>query len=444
MNNSVHNIQELIGIMQHSGLFPFMVVNEAGYYIYINEKFAALAGWELNNLPNSKADEHIHYADKELFRQACADSLNHPGQKSTVSVRYIFDDKTYTIQWELSGSFVGHEKSIVGFGLLLSGEPLEEFAATRYAEQFNEYLDGVQDGFFALNRNWVFTRINRFFEKVTGMKREEMIGKNFWDIFPDSPDQPYANAMRKAFDENQTITFEQPWPPAYHFAVSASPSKEGIICYFIDISLQKKQQLELLANEIKLKAILDSTTDINIMISPDMRIMNFNRTADQLAETYFNTNLKFDADFMDYVMPELRDSFKEHFRAALSGEQLTSERPVVIPNGDAIWFKFLYYPVYNDTGDMMGVAMNITNIDAKKKAEMKLLQQYDKMREIAYLQSHEARAPLSNILGLINVLMLYTDKTNDPEILLVLDHLNESAERLDKVIQQIVYNTRHE
>ncbi|MFN3667600.1 MAG: hypothetical protein ACK4S0_15665, partial [Sediminibacterium sp.] len=145
-----------------------------------------------------------------------------------------------------------------------------------------------------------------------------------------------------------------------------------------------------------------------------------------------------------YVMPELRDSFKEHFRAALSGEQLTSERPVVIPNGDAIWFKFLYYPVYNDTGDMMGVAMNITNIDAKKKAEMKLLQQYDKMREIAYLQSHEARAPLSNILGLINVLMLYTDKTNDPEILLVLDHLNESAERLDKVIQQIVYNTRHE
>ena len=92
----------------------------------------------------------------------------------------------------------------------------------------------------------------------------------------------------------------------------------------------------------------------------------------------------------------------------------------------------------------MGVAMNITNINGRKTAEMKLLQQYDKMREIAYLQSHEARAPLSNILGLINVLMLYTEKNNDPDILQVLEHLNASAARLDTVIQKIVSNTRQE
>ncbi len=228
--------------------------------------------------------------------------------------------------------------------------------------------------------------------------------------FPDSPDQPYALAMRKAFDLGQTITFEQPWPPSYHFAVSASPSKEGIICYFIDISLQKKQQLELLANEIKLKAILDSTTDVNIMISPDMHILNFNRTAGILAEEYFQTKLYEGANFMHYVMPELRESFQENFNRALSGEKLTMERPVSMPNGDAMWFQFLYYPVYSEGGNMLGVAMNITNINGRKTAEMKLLQQYDKMREIAYLQSHEARAPLSNILGLINVLMLYTEK----------------------------------
>jgi len=444
MNTNVQSIQQTVRMLEHSNLFACMLVNEEGYYTYINHRLAQVTGWSFANITNSKADEHIHYADIEFFRHQLLNCLKHPGQKYAATVRYVHNEQPCTLQWELCCYTDEQEQFIVGMGVLLSGDPLEEFSATRYAHQFNEYLDGVQDGFFALNRNWVFTRVNRFFEQVAGLSRLEMIGRNFWDIFPDSPDQPYAIAMRKAFDQEQTITFEQPWPPDYHFAVSASPSKEGIICYFIDITLQKKQQLELLANEIKLKAILDSTTDVNIMISPDMRILNYNRTAGMLAVDYFKATLHVGANFMHYVMPELRESFQENFNRALSGEKLTTERPVVLPNGDAMWFQFLYYPVYSEKGDMMGVAMNITNIDGRKKAEMKLLQQYDKMREIAYLQSHEARAPLSNILGLINVLTLYTEKTNDPDILQVLEHLNVSATRLDTVIQKIVSNTRQE
>jgi len=442
MNTEVHSIQQVIRMLEHSELYSCMLINEAGYYTYTNQRFTSITGIAASGISNTRADSHIHYADLEFFRHQLLHCHRYPDNKFSVTVRYINGEQTHTIQWELCSNT--EEQVIMGIGVLLSGDPLEEFAASRYAHQFTEYLDGVQDGFFALNRNWVFTRVNRFFEQVTGLSRHDMIGRNFWDIFPDSPDQPYAIAMRKAFDQEQTITFEQPWPPSYYFAVSASPSKEGIICYFIDISLQKKQQLDLLANEIKLKAILDSTTDVNIMISPDMRILNYNRTAGILAEEYFLTQLHVGANFMEYVMPELRDSFQENFNRALSGEKLTNERPVALPNGDAIWFQFLYYPVYNEAGNMMGVAMNITNIDARKTAEMKLLQQYDKMREIAYLQSHEARAPLSNILGLINVLMLYTEKTNDPDILQVLEHLNASAARLDTVIQRIVSNTRQE
>lgn len=431
-------------MLEHSELFSCMLMNEEGYYTYINHRFAQITGCTVSNISYTKADTHIHYADLEFFRYQLFNCSQHPGKKFSVTVRYINGDQTHTVQWELCCYADDQEQAILGIGVLLTGDPLEEFSATRYAQQFNEYLDGVQDGFFALNRNWIFTRVNRFFEQVTGLSRHDMIGRNFWDIFPDSPDQPYAVAMRKAFDQEQTITFEQPWPPEYHFAVSASPSKEGIICYFIDISLQKKQQLELLANQIKLKAILDSTTDVNIMISPDMHILNYNRTASLLAEEYFRAQLHIGANFMHYVMPELRESFQDNFNRALAGEKLTTERPVALPNGDAMWFQFLYYPVYNEAGSMMGVAMNITNINGRKTAEMKLLQQYDKMREIAYLQSHEARAPLSNILGLINVLMLYTEKTNDPDILQVLEHLNESAARLDTVIQKIVSNTRQE
>lgn len=442
--NSVTNIDQVITLLYQSQLFTCMVIDRAGYYQLVNQKLLSLTGWAAAEISDIKYDEHIHYADVALFRQHMEMVITNPGKKVNSTVRYIIGDYQHTIQWEICSVLNENTPVIYGIGTVLNGDPLHEFSASRYADQFNEYLDGVNDGFFALDRNWIFKKVNRFFESVTGLSRQEIIGRTFWEFFPDTNDQPYALAMKKAFDLGETITFEQPWPPDYHFAVSATPSKEGIICYFIDISLQKKQQLELLANEIKLKAILDSTTDINILIGADCTVLNFNRTAADLSKEYFNVAIQIGVDFRHYVMPELNVSFKEHFERALSGEKLTTERPVALPNGDVMWFEFLYYPVYSEAGAMLGVAMNITNIDGRKKAEMKLLQQYDKMREIAYLQSHEARAPLSNILGLINVLMLYTEKTNDPEILQVLEHLNTSASRLDRVIQKIVSNTRHE
>jgi PAS domain S-box-containing protein len=443
--NTHSPIVQMIAMLEHSHVFMHMIIDRQGHYRYINQKMASITGWDRAFIGTRKYDEQIHYADVDFLRQQIEQSFQYPGEKLSVTVRYLINEHLHTIQWEISSSKGEEGEDLIqAMGVLLSGDPLDDFSASRYAHQFNEYLDGISDGFFALDRNWNFLKVNRFFESVTGLSRQEMIGRSFWDFFPDTDEQPYAAAMRKAFDLEETITFEQPWPPDYHFAVSATPSKEGIICYFIDISLQKKQQLELLANEIKLKAILDSTTDINILISADLEVLNFNRTADLLSKEYFNAQLYIGANFSKYVPKELDHYFKEHFERALSGEKLTTERPVSLLNGDVIWFEFLYYPVYSEAGTMLGVAMNITNIDARKKAEMKLLQQYDRMREIAYLQSHEARAPLSNILGLINVLMLYTEKTNDPEILQVLELLNVSASRLDTVIQKIVSNTRHE
>ena len=438
-------MEQMITTLEHSHVFMYMIIDQHGQYRYINQKMSSITGWDKALIGSRKYDEQVHYADIDFLRQQVEKAFQHPEEKLSVIARYLIDENQHTIQWEMSAVDTPEGEYVVqAMGVLLSGDPLDDFTASRYTHQFNEYLDGVSDGFFALDRNWTFIKVNRFFESVTGLSRQEMIGRSFWDFFPDTDEQPYAAAMRKAFDIEETITFEQPWPPDYHFAVSATPSKEGIICYFIDITLQKKQQLELLANEIKLKAILDSTTDINILLSADLKILNFNRTADLLSKEYFNAQLYIDADFSNYVPKELDQYFKEHFERALSGEKLTTERPVALLNGDVLWFEFLYYPVYSEVGDMLGVAMNITNIDARKKAEMKLLQQYDRMREIAYLQSHEARAPLSNILGLINVLMLYTEKTNDPEILQVLELLNISATKLDTVIQKIVSNTRQE
>lgn len=63
--------------------------------------------------------------------------------------------------------------------------------------------------------------------------------------------------------------------------------------------------------------------------------------------------------------------------------------------------------------------------------------QNKKLKEIAWLQSHAVRAPLSRIMGLINTIT--DDDTMTPEeINLYLKHISESAGELDEIVKDVV------
>ncbi len=67
--------------------------------------------------------------------------------------------------------------------------------------------------------------------------------------------------------------------------------------------------------------------------------------------------------------------------------------------------------------------------------------QNEKLRSIAWTQSHIVRAPLSRILGIIN---LIDDKKESPEeILFWLNQLRISANEMDEVVKKIVKESRH-
>jgi len=75
----------------------------------------------------------------------------------------------------------------------------------------------------------------------------------------------------------------------------------------------------------------------------------------------------------------------------------------------------------------------------KKIADLKLKEQYEKMLEIAFLQSHQVRVPVANILGLFSLFEF--DNPCDPINAIVLNMLKVVAESLDTTIREIVQNT---
>jgi DNA-binding NtrC family response regulator len=75
----------------------------------------------------------------------------------------------------------------------------------------------------------------------------------------------------------------------------------------------------------------------------------------------------------------------------------------------------------------------------KKIADETLKNQYDKLLDIAFLQSHQMRVPVTHILGLFNLFKY--DSPSDPINGEVLQKLKSVAESLDIIIHEIVQKT---
>jgi len=75
----------------------------------------------------------------------------------------------------------------------------------------------------------------------------------------------------------------------------------------------------------------------------------------------------------------------------------------------------------------------------KKIADEELKLQYDKLLKIAFMQSHQVRVPVANILGLFSLFEF--DDPGDPVNGKVLNMLKLVAESLDKTVREIVENT---
>ncbi len=153
----------------------------------------------------------------------------------------------------------------------------------------------------------------------------------------------------------------------------------GVFCLGTDVtetkrsaSIEKKIQQELKHSENKLRAILDSTVDSHILLSPDFKILSLNKTAKLGLEYFFNTTVEEGQDFYQYVTKGTEEEFEKYFKNALAGQSTRFEKEMIFENGMQFWREFYYFPAYDKQNNLIGVNFNVIDIDSRKNAEKKL------------------------------------------------------------------------
>ena len=121
-----------------------------------------------------------------------------------------------------------------------------------------------------------------------------------------------------------------------------------------------------------------------------------------------------------------------------TNEILRTEEVSIDKFGNPRNFIVYKFPVRTSDNKILigGWSIDITE---KKEAEQKVIEHTERLKEIAFLQSHEVRRPLSNILTIVNLLEIKSDLQKDAELIELLSYLKQSSIELDMVIKKIMY-----
>ncbi|MEN7546865.1 PAS domain-containing sensor histidine kinase [Rapidithrix thailandica] len=145
-----------------------------------------------------------------------------------------------------------------------------------------------------------------------------------------------------------------------------------------------------------------------------------------------------------YVNPEEKRSLDKEItqKNAYRNREVLYKRK----DGSHFWGMTSAILVYDSSGELLidGVVRNVT---VNKKAEEKLTQQNEELKKLneeldrfVYSASHDLRAPLSSLSGLIDLVGMEDNEENKAEYLSL---MVKSVKRLDNFIQDIIHYSRN-
>lgn len=135
---------------------------------------------------------------------------------------------------------------LAGVMLDVTSRKAVEAEHERTAALIAQLLDTMSDGFLAIDKDWVLTTANQAFERISTLKRADVIGRPFWDVFPvvrDERGMTWTNYNR-CMTERVPVAFQSYYAVLDRWTDQrANPTEDGgIAVFFHDITAAKRAE----------------------------------------------------------------------------------------------------------------------------------------------------------------------------------------------------------
>jgi len=184
-------------------------------------------------------NDRVHPEDRERVGQAIATAIEQHGE---LSVEYRIVLPTGETRWvEARGRVLRSP----GGSTRLIGVAYDSTDARQARVRLARTLETMNDAFYALDRDWRFTYVNRQAEKLLRRSRDDLLGKGIWDTFPEALGTTFQERYEHAATSGEQVVFEAEFAPlGGWYELSAWPGPDGLSVYFREITARRQVEQE--------------------------------------------------------------------------------------------------------------------------------------------------------------------------------------------------------
>ena len=198
--------------------------------------------------------------------------------------------------------------------------------------------------------------------------------------------------------------------------------------------------------EINLRSILDNTDDSIWLVDSNYKLIDFNKAFFDGWKLAYDIELKVGTKILEAIPdPSIKKIWEERYVQAMKNKKKVYQ-DVYDVKGENRYYEINVFPI-TYSGKVTGLSFFSKDISTQVNAQTQLLAQNKVLTKVnkeldsfVYSASHDLKAPLASVLGLIGLVRKETDEGNKDQYY---DMMEQSIVRLDQFIKDIIDYSRN-
>lgn len=333
-------------------------------------------------------------------------------------------------------------------------QPMRHMVELTHREaNLSALVENTSEFILSINREYEILVINSAFTNFIRQQHEVQLsqGKQFLTSLPEAEQASWGEKLERAI-QGESFKFTestlQGGEERYiEFSINPTHSTSGDICgvslFGMDITDLKSRQEEIRQKMLLLSSINKSIKEGIFRASPSEGIIYVN---DAFVEMFGYDSIEEVLELNPYQLyqdPTRRDDFVE----IMQKDTFFTNEEVIFKRKDGSTFWGLISSIKIEDGGKVYHDGAIRDVSTIKEAENKLKTRNQELIKVnqeldrfVYSTSHDLRAPLASILGLINITRLTSDETERMSYLALME---QSINKLEGFIRDIIGYSRN-
>jgi len=298
----------------------------------------------------------------------------------------------------------------------------------------------------------IYAYPNNAYYKLFGYTADEMVKNKrlfFNNVHPDDRQAVYNSLKEAATKGSSEIVFRfahldgsiRTFKSQITLKAGNGSLPDTVTGVTFDITKEKQLTETIRNTELNLLATINNTKDMIWSINTKLEIVFCNKSyQDSVFELAGVVPVPGDYVLGEWGSESFFNTRKKDYERALAGESFTTFIEEYY-NGSFFHKEISTNPIYDDEVNIVGVICIARDISEQKNQFVQIQRQNEKLREIAWIQSHKVRGPVASILGLASLFNYdINDHHNNIEIL---EKLKIATDNLDSIIKEVVDKTKN-